>query len=242
MVAGRQASVAAAAFLGASGLLASPARPNLLVTRLAVSQRGLTLRIRDTVRNVGAVTSPPSTVGYYLGRQWIGARRVGPLQPHAGTPGSIILRIAPSVPPGSYRLRACTNDHRRIRLSRCRAAARAVNVPDGTPPVFAGLTQATTCIPGPIGPGRSSPYQLRWTHATDDATPPSRIVYDIYQATSPGGENFTAPTYTSTPGATTFTTPLLPSDQSYYFVVRARDQAGNRASNTVERQGMNQCL
>jgi hypothetical protein len=242
MVAGRPALATAAAFLGASGLLASPAKPNLLVTRLAVSQQGPTLRIQDTVRNDDSVTSPPSTVGYYLGRMRIGAHRIGLLRPHASTSSSVTLRIPRSVPPGSYRLRACTNDHHQLRLSHCRAAARIVNVPDQTPPVFAGITQATTCIPGPIRPDRSSHYTLRWAPASDDATPPSRIVYDIYQATSPGGENLTTATYTSTPGATTFTTPLLSDDQNNYFVVRARDQAGNSDSNTVELQGMNQCL
>jgi hypothetical protein len=67
-------------------------------------------------------------------------------------------------------------------------------------------------------------------------------VYEIYQATSPGGEDFAQPTYTSDPGATSFATPPLPDDVSYYFVVRARDAAGNRDRNRVERVGMNLCV
>lgn len=120
--------------------------------------------------------------------------------------------------------------------------ARGVGVADRTPPVFDGLTSATTCIPGPVGPPRSSPYSLRWSAASDDLTPPSKIVYDVYQASKPGGEDFSAPTYTTAPGATSFTTPPLSSSQTWHFVVRARDQAGNRDSNRVERVGQNLCL
>jgi hypothetical protein len=39
-----------------------------------------------------------------------------------------------------------------------------------------------------------------------------------------------------------FTTPLLPTNTTYYFVVRARDRAGNRDANTIERMGVNICL
>jgi hypothetical protein len=113
---------------------------------------------------------------------------------------------------------------------------------DHTPPTFAGLKSATTCIPGPIGGGRTTSYHLSWDPATDNVTPPNRIVYDVYQATTPGGEDFSTPTYTTPAGATSFDTPPLATDKSFYFVVRARDQAGNRDSNTVERQGQNLCV
>jgi hypothetical protein len=112
---------------------------------------------------------------------------------------------------------------------------------DRIPPTFAGLKSATTCIPGPIGGGRTTSYHLSWDPATDNVTPSSRIVYDIYQATAPGGEDFSTATYTTPAGATSFDTPPLPTDKSFYFVVRARDRAGNRDSNTVEREGQNLC-
>ena len=83
---------------------------------------------------------------------------------------------------------------------------------------------------------------LQWKVATDETTPQSRLVYEIYQANISGGESFAAPTYVSPPGATTFTTPLLPDDAPYYFVVRARDAAGNRDANRVEQLGMNLCV
>ena len=113
---------------------------------------------------------------------------------------------------------------------------------DQTPPSFAGLKSATTCIPGPIGGGRTSSYNLSWAPATDNVSPAKKIVYDVYQANTSGAEDFATPTYTTPAGATSFTTPLLPSDQNFYFVVRASDQAGNSDSNTVEREGQNLCL
>lgn len=113
---------------------------------------------------------------------------------------------------------------------------------DTTPPKFAGLKSATTCIPGPIGGGRTSSYHLSWDPATDNRTPSSQIVYDVYQATPPGGEDFSMPTYTTPAGVSSFDTPPLPSDHTFYFVVRARDRAGNRDSNTLERQGQNLCV
>jgi hypothetical protein len=120
-------------------------------------------------------------------------------------------------------------------------AVAGVAGPDRTPPTFAGLKSATACVPGPIG-GQSASYVLRWDAATDDVTPSSKIVYDIYQATMPGGEDFSAATYTTPRGQTTFTTPPLPARKDFYFVVRARDRAGNRDSNRVERQGVNLCV
>jgi hypothetical protein len=113
---------------------------------------------------------------------------------------------------------------------------------DRTPPTFAGLKSALTCIPGPIGGGRTTTYTLSWDPATDNLSPTRRIVYDVYQATTAGDEDFATPTYTTEPGVTGFTTPELPTDKVFYFVVRARDQAGNRDSNTVEREGQNLCV
>ena len=96
-------------------------------------------------------------------------------------------------------------------------------------------------MPGPIG-GTTAQYHLSWDPAADNKTPSRRIVYDIFQASSSGGEDFSAPTYTSSAGATSFTTPPLPADTVVYFVVRARDNAGNEDANKVERQGENLCV
>jgi hypothetical protein len=113
---------------------------------------------------------------------------------------------------------------------------------DHTPPTFAGLRSATTCVPGPIGGGRTTSYTLSWDAATDNVSPSSTIVYLVYQANAPGSENFSTPTYTTDAGATSFATPPLPADKSVYFVVRAQDRAGNIDGNTVERQGQNLCV
>jgi hypothetical protein len=113
---------------------------------------------------------------------------------------------------------------------------------DRKPPIFAGALYAVTCLPGPVGGGRTIRFHLRWRPARDDTTRTARIVYDVYQATSPGGEKYSRPTYTTKPGATTFVTPPLPSAAGYYFVVRARDLAGNHDRNRAERQGENMCV
>jgi len=120
-------------------------------------------------------------------------------------------------------------------------AAGAVRA-DRTPPVFAGLRAATTCLAGPAGGDRASSYRLVWAAARDESTRQRRIVYDVYQATTPGGEDFSTPTYTTAPGVTSFDTPQLPTATYFYFVVRARDRAGNEDSNTVEREGQNLCV
>jgi hypothetical protein len=116
---------------------------------------------------------------------------------------------------------------------------------DRTPPLFAGLRSATTCIPGPVGGGeRMSSFRLVWPAAKDNVTPSGRIAYDIYQTTSSGAENFSRATYSTGRGVTSFVTPPLPSSETetYYFVVRARDAAGNRDRNRRERPGRNLCL
>ncbi len=113
---------------------------------------------------------------------------------------------------------------------------------DRTPPVFAGLKSAVTCIPGPVGVERMSSFHLVWPAAKDNVTPSGRIVYDIYQAKSPGTENFSRATYTTRRGATQFATPPLSSTETHYFVVRARDAAGNHDRNRRERPGRNLCV
>lgn len=109
-------------------------------------------------------------------------------------------------------------------------------------PAFAGLITATTCnsLAPQILP-RPASYTLTWEAATDPVTPRSAIVYDVFLATTPGAENYSQPTWTTSPGVTSFTTPDVPHSGAVYFVVRARDNAGNEDDNTVERQGVSQC-
>jgi hypothetical protein len=112
---------------------------------------------------------------------------------------------------------------------------------DRTPPTFAGLDRAFACTPGPQRPGQTTPYTLTWHPAADGRTPSSEIVYDVYTADAARGEDFSKPSWTTPPGTTTFRTPGLPSHGTAYFVVRARDAAGNEDSNTREQQGLDPC-
>ncbi len=112
---------------------------------------------------------------------------------------------------------------------------------DTTPPTFAGLQSAFACTPGPQRPGQTTPFTLSWQAATDNVTPSSQITYEVYLASKPGGEDFSAPSWTTPPGATSFKTPGLPSHGTFYFVVRARDGAGNEDGNAVERLGSDPC-
>jgi len=104
---------------------------------------------------------------------------------------------------------------------------KTVTLADTIPPAFAGLNLVSNIT--------LTSMQLSWLPATDNVTPQAKIVYLIYQATSPGGEVYTAPTYSTIPGATNYTvTGLTTAGTTYYFVVRAQDEAGNINSNTSE--------
>jgi len=105
----------------------------------------------------------------------------------------------------------------------------------GTPPSFEGLQSASACSPV----ARPTPFHLTWKPATDPVTPSSQIVYDIFLSHTRGGEDFSRPTWTTAPGVTSFETPSV--SEPAYFVVRARDQAGNEDQNTVEREGQDPC-
>jgi hypothetical protein len=112
----------------------------------------------------------------------------------------------------------------------------------GSGPRFAGLASAFACTPGAQRPGETTPFTLTWKAASDPLTPSAQIVYEIFVAAKPGGENFSKPSWTTAPGATSFRTPGLASHGSFYFVVRARDGAGKLDLNTVEIRGVDPCL
>jgi hypothetical protein len=248
MFRGRTAFAVLIVVLGGSGVaVAASQLPDLSESAVSVSQQGRTVLVTDVVSNRGGTTATASRTGYYLARIRIGTRSVGSLRPKAASRGSMALRIPSSVPPGSRRLLACADAGGRIHESNeqnnCRSAMRLVEVGDLVPPTFAGLMRATTCIPGPVGGSvRHSRYSLSWEPATDNVTPPKEIIYLVYEASAPGGEDFSTPAYTTPPGAGSLTTPLLPDNVSHYFVVRATDRAGNRDANEVERLGSNLCV
>ncbi len=124
---------------------------------------------------------------------------------------------------------------------RVRKVSKATSGPPSSGPTFAGLQSATTCTPLPNILPQARVVQLAWAPATDPATPSTKIVYDVYYATTSGGENYSTPSWTTPPGATGLTVDL-PGLGPAYFVVRARDQAGREDRNTVERSAVNRCL
>jgi|GEM_PF-1288804 len=94
---------------------------------------------------------------------------------------------------------------------------------DNTYPTFAGVTSATA--------NSSTQITLAWSAATEATSTP--VIYDVCRSTTAGACNssFTVYVYTTAlgfinTGATTRT--------NYYYVVRARDFAGNREANTVQ--------
>ena len=112
----------------------------------------------------------------------------------------------------------------------------------GSGPSFAGLQSAFACTPGPQRPGQTTPFTLTWKAATDPLTPSAEIVYEVFVSSTPGGENFSKPSWTTRPGATSFRTSGLASHGTFYFVVRALDRAGDLDANRVEVRGVDPCL
>jgi hypothetical protein len=137
--------------------------------------------------------------------------------------------------------------HVRVRARVARFALRVRSAPpppgsDTRPPNFAGIERAFACTPGPQRPGQTTPYTLSWQAASDEVTPTAQIVYDVFLGSNPGGEDYASPTWTTPPGATSFRTPGLPSHGSFFFVVRARDLAGNQDRNKREQRGLDPCV
>lgn len=100
---------------------------------------------------------------------------------------------------------------------------------DSTAPTFAGATAAESADGARV--------KLSWAAATDDLTKPEGISYLVYYTTDPDPTKkpSAVPFAVSAPGATSIVTPPLPATKTkYYFVVRARDAAGNVDTNTAQ--------
>ena len=99
---------------------------------------------------------------------------------------------------------------------------------DTTPPTFGGCASASAISGHAI--------ELRWVAATDNVTAQAQLVYDIYLASTSGGQSYTnPPQFTTDPGVTRFVAGGRDLFTTTYVVVRARDLAGNQDGNTTQR-------
>lgn len=99
----------------------------------------------------------------------------------------------------------------------------AIATADATPP-----PSPSNLIAAPIsGDG----VQLTWTPSSPET---DVLQYNIYRATSSGGQNLSSPTYTVSVGIVSYTDSSATPGQAYYYLVRAQDAAGNTDSNTNE--------
>jgi hypothetical protein len=102
---------------------------------------------------------------------------------------------------------------------------------DVTAPTFAGITNS-------VFDGSARTVQLEWSPASDNTSAPADIVYEVYERSSTGTFDFTAPPRAvSTAGASSIVVDDLTPQATLFWVVRARDAALNRDANSVEATG-----
>lgn len=97
---------------------------------------------------------------------------------------------------------------------------------DGAPPTFGGATGAAAV--------NDTSLQVDWSPASDNVDAPSAIIYNVYLATSSGGQTFSTADATSAAGATSEIMGGLMPSTTYFLVVRAEDSSGNEDLNLVE--------
>ncbi len=108
----------------------------------------------------------------------------------------------------------------------------AASSPDTVSPVFAGLASAVT------GPNCGETI-LSWSAAAETCSPPAR--YDVFRSTTPGFSPGPSNRVASTLSTAYIDTALVP-DQTYHYVVRAVDSAGNSDPNLAERSATSRIL
>jgi len=114
---------------------------------------------------------------------------------------------------------------------------------DDTPPVFSGLEKVTNL-------GTNGTLLLSWSPAIDPDTnhsnsdPSEPITYIVFESETSGVYDFNnsrfSVTWHNMTNITELTLPIngLDNKHTYYFIVRAEDDAGNRETNTVEVSGI----
>lgn len=100
--------------------------------------------------------------------------------------------------------------------------------PDRNAPEFYGLVSAF--------PANNTSIYLTWFAGKDDRTLPERIVYDIYYCSGAGCVPDTSNALITTDmGITMYLVTGLTVYTDYSFIIRARDEGGNRDSNVITR-------
>lgn len=100
------------------------------------------------------------------------------------------------------------------------------------PPEFEGAEVAMSDGP--------SALVVRWPPPRDE-TFPEDLRYHVFLSTTPGGQDFTAPTLSPTGGTSVRLDGLLP-ETPYYVVVRVEDQFEQMEENTREVRGVPGCI
>ena len=111
----------------------------------------------------------------------------------------------------------------------CGGSSKSSKKTEVVPPVFGGIEKAAATD--------SDTVILSWKMAQDNVTDQTKIRYLVFMAESPGGEAFSKPDFTTGApyGITGYAVTGLKPNTSYYFVARARDEAGNSDMNMVEK-------
>ena len=134
----------------ASGATIKIAWPDLVTTAVsnppASAVAGQKFSMSDTVHNQGQATSVSSTTRYYLSLDgargpgdllMVGTRDVMSLSPGASAPGSRLVTVPSSTPPGSYFVLACADDLGKTSESNnannCSASATTVTIIPASP-------------------------------------------------------------------------------------------------------------
>jgi hypothetical protein len=101
----------------------------------------------------------------------------------------------------------------------------SVTTPEGVAPTFDGAKLASA---------DGMTVRVFWPPATDNKTDTASIVFDVYETLNKGREDYSKPSYTSAPGASSIVIQEPNAGTRYYFVVRARDIVGNESTNVKE--------
>lgn len=105
------------------------------------------------------------------------------------------------------------------------ASTLAIELEDSEPPTWPGSPGIADVEPG------DGKAVLTWNAANDNVTSGNRIKYRVFVSQS--DKPFASSPSETSAGATTWTATNLENDVTYYFCVRAGDEAGNWETNTT---------